>query len=281
MGKYFVGNSEFTNGSLDEVRIWTRALEQSEIAANMNYEVSSGTGLLASYHFNQGIAGRSNSGITSLSDATSNSFTGTLQNFALNGQTSNWIQPGPQLVQPNVSVNITMITEGFYNSTVNTQNISDTVRAYLHSSVSPFNAVDSAVAVVDSALHTAGYIFSNSVPGNYYIRLVHRNSLETWSSAPVALNENTNYDFTSSASQAFGSNMAQVDASPVRFALYSGDVNHDGAIDATDVSAVDNEAANYSAGYIPADLTGDGYVDGTDFAIADNNAANFVSVISP
>ncbi len=281
LGKYFVGNSEYMNGSLDEVRIWTRALEQSEIAANMNYEVSSGTGLLASYHFNQGVAGRDNSVITSLSDATSNSFDGSLQNFALNGYSSNWIEPGPQLVQPNVSVNITMITEGYYNSATNTQNISDTMRAYLHSASSPFNAVDSAVAVVDSALHTAEYVFNNSVPGNYYIRLVHRNSLETWSSAPVAVNDNSTYDFTSSASQAYGSNTVQIDASPVRFALYSGDVNQDGAIDATDVSAVDNDAANYSAGYIPADLTGDGYVDGTDFAIADNNAANFVSAITP
>ena len=281
LGKYFVGNSEYTNGSLDEVRIWTRALEQSEIAANMNYEVSSGSGLLASYHFNQGVAGRDNSGITSLSDATNNSFDGSLQNFTLNGYASNWIEPGPQLVQPNVSVNISLITEGFYNSTVNTQNISDTVRAYLHSSSSPFNVVDSAFAVVDSVLHSAEFTFGNSFPGNYYIRLVHRNSLETWSSAPAAVNENATYDFTASASQAFGSNMAQVDASPVRFALYSGDVNQDGAIDATDVSAVDNDAANYSAGYISADLTGDGYVDGTDFAIADNNAANFVSVTRP
>ncbi|MBX7043268.1 MAG: hypothetical protein K1X85_10220 [Ignavibacteria bacterium] len=281
LGKYFVGNSEYMNGSLDEVRIWTRALEQSEIAANMNYEVSSGSGLLASYHFNQGVAGRDNSGITSLSDATNNSFDGSLQNFTLNGYASNWIEPGPQLVQPNVSVNISLITEGFYNSTVNTQNISDTVRAYLHLSSSPFNVVDSAVAVVDSVLHSAEFTFGNSFPGNYYIRLVHRNSLETWSSVPAAVNENSNYDFTSSASQAYGSNTVQVDASPVRFALYSGDVNQDGAIDATDVSAVDNDAANYSAGYIPADLTGDGYVDGTDFAIADNNAANFVSVTRP
>lgn len=281
LGKYFVGNSEYTRGSLDEIRIWTRALDQAEIATNRFFEISSGNGLLASYHFNHGIAGRDNSGNDSLSDATSNTFDGALQNFALNGYTSNWIEPGPQLVQPNVSVNISVITEGYYNSAANTQNISDTVRAYLHSSSSPFNAVDSAVAVVDSALNAAEYVFSNSVPGNYYIRLVHRNSLETWSSAPVAVNVNSNYNFTSSANQAFGSNMVQVDASPVHFALYSGDVNQDGSIDATDVSAVDNDAANYASGYIPADLTGDGYVDGTDFAIADNNAYNFVSVIRP
>jgi hypothetical protein len=72
-----------------------------------------------------------------------------------------------------------------------------------------------------------------------------------------------------------------VDASPVRFAIYSGDVNQDGTVDATDVSAIDNAANNFLSGYVATDLTGDNFVDGTDFAIADNNAANFVSAIRP
>lgn len=57
--------------------------------------------------------------------------------------------------------------------------------------------------------------------------------------------------------------------------------NQDGTVDATDVSAVDNAAANFLGGYVTTDLTGDNFVDGTDFAIADNNAANFVSLIRP
>jgi len=65
------------------------------------------------------------------------------------------------------------------------------------------------------------------------------------------------------------------------FAFYSGDVNQDGTIDATDISMIDNDAANFVSGYVVTDLTGDDFVDGTDFVIADNNAAIFVSVIRP
>ncbi len=63
--------------------------------------------------------------------------------------------------------------------------------------------------------------------------------------------------------------------------MYSGDIDQDGTVDATDVSAIDNDASNFVGGYVVTDLTGDNFVDGTDFAMADNNAANFVSVIQP
>ena len=79
----------------------------------------------------------------------------------------------------------------------------------------------------------------------------------------------------------FGSNQIQVDTSPIRFAVYGGDVDQDGSVDATDVSLVDNDAANYVSGYVFTDLTGDNFVDGTDFVIADNNAADFVGLIRP
>ena len=61
----------------------------------------------------------------------------------------------------------------------------------------------------------------------------------------------------------------------------AGDVNRDGTIDATDDSTIDNDADNFTGGYIVTDLTDDNFVDGTDFAIADSNEANFVSVVRP
>lgn len=82
--------SQEINGSIDEVRIWNNVRTQAEIQANMNVELSSGNGLVAAYHFNQGVAGGTNTGITTLIDA-AGSNTGTLSNFGLTGATSNWV----------------------------------------------------------------------------------------------------------------------------------------------------------------------------------------------
>ncbi len=111
----------------------------------------------------------------------------------------------------------------------------------------------------------------------------HRNALETWSADPVTFTANVaSIAFSVDDIYAYGNNEIQVDSKPYNvFAFYSGDVNQDGTIDATDVSAIDNDAQNFVGGYVVTDLTGDDFVDGTDFVIADNNAANFVSVVRP
>ena len=94
-------------------------------------------------------------------------------------------------------------------------------------------------------------------------------------------NTNLNYDFTDEAFRAFGFNQKIVSNVPLLFGIYSGDVNRDGTVDATDVSIVDNDALNFVSGYVVTDLTGDYYVDGLDFLVADNNASLFVAVIQP
>jgi len=67
----------------------------------------------------------------------------------------------------------------------------------------------------------------------------------------------------------------------VRFAIFSGDVNQDGTVDATDLSRVDNDAFNSLSGYVNADVTGDDFVDAQDVSIVDNNAFNSVSEVTP
>lgn len=80
------------NGAMDEVRIWNVARTQSEIQNNMNVDIAPSTSGLVLYHkFEQGTAGGSNGGVTTSNDATSNSYNGTLNNFALSGSTSNWV----------------------------------------------------------------------------------------------------------------------------------------------------------------------------------------------
>ena len=95
----FGGANPF-NGSIDEVRLWNIEKSAAEIAANRNCSLTGDEpGLLASYNFNQGVAGGNNTGITTLLDNTDDCSpaNGTLINFALIGATSNWVAPGPVL----------------------------------------------------------------------------------------------------------------------------------------------------------------------------------------
>ncbi len=89
------GGGEGFTGNIDEIRIWGVARTQCEINTFMNCEIpTSATGLLANYHFNKGIASCNNVSVAALNDASGNGFNGTLNSFALNGSTSNWITPG-------------------------------------------------------------------------------------------------------------------------------------------------------------------------------------------
>lgn len=82
------------NGNLDEMKFWDRGLTQCEIQNNMGAELAAGqSGLIAYYQFNQGVGNANNASITTLTDFTGNN-NGTLSNFTLNGNTSNWITDG-------------------------------------------------------------------------------------------------------------------------------------------------------------------------------------------
>jgi len=153
----------------------------------------------------------------------------------------------------------------------------------LFETTSPFNWIASARGVLDSATLTAGFQFTEIPTGSYYLGFYHRNSIETWSSAPVSFVSGgiSNYDFTTSSLKAYGSNMKQVDDSPIRFAIYNGDVNLDGIIDLNDVLLIYNDANNFITGYTNTDVTGNNLTDLTDLLIAYNNSAGFVGSIYP
>ncbi|BCY27617.1 hypothetical protein KK2020170_04850 [Flavobacterium okayamense] len=87
---------ELLDGEIDEVRIWNIARAQSDIQDNMNCELEgTETGLVSYYKFNQGNDASNNSTETILLDSSSNGNNGTLNNFALNGATSNWLAGSP------------------------------------------------------------------------------------------------------------------------------------------------------------------------------------------
>jgi hypothetical protein len=92
LGTWGDANIRYFNGSIDEVRLWNFARAQAEVQSDMNHELTgSESGLIAYYNFNQGESGGSNPTVISLQDLTMNAFVGTLNNFNLNGQVSNWI----------------------------------------------------------------------------------------------------------------------------------------------------------------------------------------------
>jgi len=127
-------------------------------------------------------------------------------------------------------------------------------------------------------------IFSNAPTGTYYVIVKNRTTLETWSKSggeSYTQGSPLSYDFTTAAAQAFGNNMKQVDSSPVKFAIYGGDVNADGIVDVSDVSPVDNASLTALSGYVITDLTGDNFVDVDDVSIVDNNSFSSVSLIKP
>ncbi|MDQ3022049.1 MAG: hypothetical protein M3R36_15980 [Bacteroidota bacterium] len=184
-----------------------------------------------------------------------------------------------------VAATITLVQEGYYNTTTNKLSTRDTARFYLRNISSPYAIVDSAKAVIDSNTLATSVTFANALTGTYYLVAKSRNTIETWSKAggePYTRGAAFSYNYTTAANKAFGNNMIQVDASPsVRFAVYSGDVNQDRTIDLADVSLIDNDSYNFVSGYVKTDLTGDKVIDIADLAIADNNAFNFVSAVLP
>lgn len=113
----------------------------------------------------------------------------------------------------------------------------------------------------------------------YYVAVRHRNSIETWSAAPVSIPDlTTTYDFASSASFAYGDNMKPVGSV---FAIWGGDINQDGLVDSGDMNPVENESTLVTMGYLPEDVNGDGIIDSGDMNIVENNSTAVIQVITP
>jgi hypothetical protein len=88
----FQGTNFWLSGRMDEISMWDRALQSSELSCigSNGIDVSTAAGLKLYYRCNQGVAGGANTGITTLTDATGNN-SGSLNGFAMNGTTSNFV----------------------------------------------------------------------------------------------------------------------------------------------------------------------------------------------
>jgi len=92
LGKSKWNADVYFKGSMDEVSFWNKALTKNDILNSMKTDIAgTETELFGYYKFNQGIKGGNNGDEISLSDLSTSIRNGTLNNFALTGTSSNWV----------------------------------------------------------------------------------------------------------------------------------------------------------------------------------------------
>jgi pectate lyase len=191
------------------------------------------------------------------------------------------------------TINLKVFIEGYYEAGAmrpvkknqntaypNTTDVED-ITVELHNAASPYGLVTSTAALLKTN-GNAICTFVSGPNGSYFIVVKARNTIDTWSAAPQTVGAiPLTYDFTSAATKAFGSNMANLGGGV--YGLFSGDVDasHDGNVDTIDYPFWESDSNNFESGVFRTDLNGDGNVDTIDFPIWENNSNNFVSVAKP
>lgn len=175
---------------------------------------------------------------------------------------------------------VTLGIEGIYDETIGLNPTYEYVYILLAESFPPYNVIDTGLCFLNYNTLDGVATFPSAPNGNYYLIIEHRNALQTWSSAPVAISSTSPsfYDFTSSNSQSYGDNMI---LNGTKWCLYSGDVDRDGTIDGTDLNLIDNDVFYGAIGYSSTDLNSDAFTDGSDISIVDPNVANGISYNAP
>jgi len=139
--------------------------------------------------------------------------------------------------------------------------------------------------VVLNTAGLAGVVLPAGFRNNsYFISVRSRNSLETWSAAPVLIQDSLVYDLSTVLSSAYsnGSNPPMKLLPGGRYALYAGDITRDGAIDISDLSAIWTASFGSPApAYVVTDLSGDGIPDITDISMVWSNTFNSLFYARP
>jgi len=185
-------------------------------------------------------------------------------------------------------VNLTLFVEGYYvgSNTMNSVKLNQDYASpadevedliiELHDAAD-YSLVDTAIGTLKTD-GTLSVTFNTAAAGSYYIAVKGSNLVQTWSAEPQAVGTTPlDYDFSTSASQAYGDNMREIETGV--FAFYSGDVNQDEGVDNLDTEAllIDIDTSNF--GVLTTDLNGDGGVDNLDtdniFPNIDNSIFSF------
>lgn len=170
----------------------------------------------------------------------------------------------------------TVLIEGFYNGSIMKQ---DTVTVELRNPSAPFSLIDQAKIFLNNNGQGSGkfYIAENGTP--YYIKVKHRNAMETWSSSPQTFTANAlTYDFTTGSNKAFGNNLKLIGS---KWCIYGGDVNQDGFVETFDLNSVFNDNVTGASGYIASDLNGDQFTEIEDLNIVFRNSSIGIQKLTP
>ncbi|MBL7771825.1 MAG: PKD domain-containing protein [Chitinophagaceae bacterium] len=168
-----------------------------------------------------------------------------------------------------------LYNQGAGNSATQTDSISLAIFAT--------GSTNNALQEVHTMLPTNGLLqvqFANITYGqSVYLRVRHRNALETWTAPITFLSDTVVYDMTTSSVQAYGGNLIEITNGV--FGLFSGDINQDGSIDVFDYLIMDPDIVAGSFGYFSTDLNGDGSVDAFDFLVVENHIAEGITANTP
>ncbi len=168
-----------------------------------------------------------------------------------------------------ITLNLKVIVEGYYNLNTNSLNKRDTLSVFLHSAIPPFSIVDSAITVIDSLTFSGICFFNYATDGTYYLKIKQKNTLETWSEPGgivLTKGNTTNYDFTDDISKTFGGGTK---LKGTKYCLISGDCNQNGVINAVDRASVISRLGSNE--FNIEDLDGNGIVNAADRAIVVSN----------
>ena len=314
----YIGKNNATGvyfgGLLDEVRIYNRALDASEIRSLMHYTDTVKFLSLLSPNGGEKFLARQQRNITWVSNQVNNVLIQYSINNGMDWQTAcsscpagsgkfTWTIPDEFSEQSKIRIfdsadssfcdvsdssfiikdtvtclNVIALLEGFYDEVTGIM-VPDYVYVSLRRAVNPDSIIDYAETYLDSTGYgTASF---HQVPdGTYYIVISHRNHIETWSALTYAISHDTTLtlDFSASRSMAYDNNQVQHNN---HWCIYGGDVNQDGFVDALDLSAVDQACYYGLSGYIAEDINGNELVDDSDYAIVNRNSRRYVRYKRP
>ena len=195
------------------------------------------------------------------------------------------------LARGTLNLNLKLFIEGYYSGSSMMQSVKfnqdgsspttdvENITVELHSTTAPFSLVASTISLLKTN-GTAICSFASASVGSYYITVKSRSGLQTWSATPQSLITTIlTYDFSSAANKAFGGNMKNLGNGV--FGFYSGDINQDESIDATDAVDLTNDIVASAFGNKTTDLNGDGSVDASDAPLFENNSSFSIYTMRP